>query len=106
MFDRLGWLSVQQLAFYHTIMAVYKMRQTGEPEYLTGKMLNDNFRGGLIVPATSLSLAKNGFCFRGGDSWLSLPEALRDIMKVGPFKKALKTYTMMNIPRFLDQMTP
>ena len=32
MFDRLGWLSVQQLVYYHTIMAVYKMRQTGEPE--------------------------------------------------------------------------
>ena len=106
MFDRLGWMSVQQLVFYHTIMAVYKMRQTGEPEYLAGKMMNDNFRGGLIVPATSLSLAKNSFCFRGGDSWLSLPEALRNIRKVGSFKKALKTYTMMTIPRFLDEIAP
>ena len=97
-------MCIQQLVYYHTIMAVYKIRQTGEPEYLAGKMLNDNFRGGLIVPTTSLSLAKNSFCFRGGDSWLSLPDALRNIRKVGSFKKALKTYTMMNIPRFLDQI--
>ena len=82
------------------------MRQTGEPEYLAGKMLNDNFRGGLIVPATRLSLVKNSFCFCGEDSWLSLPEALRNIRKVGSFKKALKTYTMMTIPRFLDEIAP
>ena len=28
MFNRLGWLSVNQLVFFHTVMAVYKMRQT------------------------------------------------------------------------------
>ena len=104
MFDQLGWLSVHQLVFYHTVMAVYKMRQTGEPEYLAEKMLNDNYRGGLIIPTTDLTLAKNSFCFRGGDCWISLPLDLRNIRKVGQFKKGLRTYTMNNIPRFLDQM--
>ena len=42
---KLGWMSVNQLGFYHTVMAVFKMRQTGEPELLAEKMLNDNFRG-------------------------------------------------------------
>ena len=50
MFDKLGWLTVHQLVFYHTVMAVFKMRQTGEPEYLAEKMLNDNCRGGLVIP--------------------------------------------------------
>ena len=103
-FDQLGWLSVHQLVFYHTVMAVYKMRQTGEPEYLAEKMLNDNYRGGLIIPTTDLTLAKNSFCFRGGDCWISLPLDLRNNRKVGQFKKGLRTYTMNNIPRFLDQM--
>ena len=95
-------MSVNQLAFYHTVMTVYKIRQTGEPELLAEKMLNDNFRGSLIVPATDLTLAKNSFCFRGGDYWLTLPESLRNIGKTGPFKKGLKNYTMTNIPMFLE----
>ena len=37
MFFRLGWMSVNQLAFYHTVMTVYKIRQTGEPELLAEK---------------------------------------------------------------------
>ena len=45
MFDILGWLSVNQLVFYHTAMAIYKIRQTGEPEHLAEKLLNDNLRG-------------------------------------------------------------
>ena len=104
MFDKLGWLTVHQLVFYHTVMAVFKMRQTGEPEYLAEKMLNDNYRGGLVIPKTSLTLAKNSFCFRGGDSWISLPECLRNIRKPGPFKKGLKIYILSNIQRFVDQM--
>ena len=82
MFNRLGWLSVNQLVFFHTVMAVYKMRQTMEPEYLAKKMMNDNFRGGLVVPATNLTLAKDSFCFRGGDYWISLPETLRNLKNV------------------------
>ena len=101
MFNRLGWLSVNQLVFYHTVMTVYKMRQTGEPEYLARKMLNDNIRGGLVVPTTGLSLAKDSFCFRGGDSWISLPETIRKIEKIGKFKKSLKTFTTLKIPQFL-----
>ena len=60
---QLGGLSVQQLVFYHSVMAVYKIRQTGEPEYLAEKLLNDNLRGMLIVPNTSLTLAQSSFCF-------------------------------------------
>ena len=102
MFDRLDWMSVHQLVFYHSVMTVYKIRQTGEPEYLADRLLKDNFRGNLIVPITDLTLAKKSFCFRGGDSWLSVPGAIRNIQKVGPFKTALKRWTKANITRFLD----
>ena len=102
MFDELGWLSVQQLVFYHSVMAVYKIRQTGEPEYLAEKLLNDNLRGMLIVPNTSLTLAQSSFCFRAGEYWRSLPESTRNLKKIGTFKKALKIYTLSQIPRFLD----
>ena len=102
MYDKLDWMSVNQLIFYHSVMTVFKIRLTGEPEYLADKMGYDNYRGSLIVRTTALSLAKNSFCFRGGDNWLSLPGAIRNINKTGPFKSALKTWTKKNFPRFLE----
>ena len=68
MYDKLDWMSVNQLIFYHSVMTVFKIRLTGEPEYLADKMGYDNYRGCLIVRTTALS-----FCFCGGDSWPSLP---------------------------------
>ena len=65
------------------------------------KMRYYNFRGGLVVPNTALSLAKESFCFRGGDSWISLPETMRKIEKISEFKKSLKTFTAMKFPQFL-----
>ena len=105
MFDSLGWLSVNQLVFFTNVMAVYKIRRSGEPEYLAEKMNYDNFRGRLVVPHTDLSLAKDSFCFRGGDFWISLPETLRSIKDIGRFKTALKNFTMKKIPQFLDKTT-
>ena len=102
MFDKLDWLSVHQLVYYHTVITVYKIRQTGEPEYLAELLQHDNFRGHLIVPPTSLSLAKNSFCFRGGDSWISIPGDIRSIQKMGVFKTALRKWIKMNVPRFND----
>ena len=32
MFDKLGWLTVKQLIFYHTVIAVFKIRSSREPE--------------------------------------------------------------------------
>ena len=78
------------------------MHCTKEPEYLAAGLSWDNYRGSLIVPATSLTLAKQSFCFRGGDSWLLIPENIRNIRKMGHFKKSLKTWIKKNIPRFLD----
>ena len=73
-----------------------------EPEYLAERLQHDNFRGNLIVPPTSLTLAKNSFCFRGGDSWISIPGEIRSIQKVGIFKTALRTWIKMNVPQFND----
>ena len=34
MYNKLKWHTVNQLVRYHTLIAVYKIRQSGEPEYL------------------------------------------------------------------------
>ena len=82
MYDRLGWMSVNQLIFYHTVISVYKIRKSMEPEYLAAKLTNDNFRSTLVVPNTILSLAKNSFCYRAPESWNKVPESVRKIENV------------------------
>ena len=32
LFDKLGWLTVLQLIAYHTLLAVFKIKHSGEPE--------------------------------------------------------------------------
>ena len=102
MYDRLGWLTVNQLVTYHTLLAVYRVRSTGEPEYLAESLCNDNRNDNIIVKNTKLSLLKNSFKFRGACDWNELPINLRSIKKIGIFKKAVKVWIQQNVPRFLD----
>ena len=85
MYSKLQWLTVNQLVAYHTLLTVFKIRQTGEPEYLAGYLLDDNRAGRIIIPNTQLSLAKNSFVWRGSLSWNLLPLHLRNSSKIGHF---------------------
>ena len=101
MFDRLGWLSVNQLVTYHTVLQVFKIRKSQEPEYLYDILGIDNRNGHIIVTNTGLSLAKKSFTFRGSELWNNLPSDIRKIQKIGTFKKACRDWVKDNIPRFL-----
>ena len=101
MFDRLGWLSVNQLVTYHTVLQVFKIRKSQEPEYLYDILGIDNRNGHIIVTNTGLSLAKKSFTFRGSELWNNLPSDIRKIQKIGTFKKACRDWVKNNIPRFL-----
>ena len=52
-------LSVNQLISYHTLLSVFKIRSSKEPEYLAQFLDNDNRNDKIIVTNTELSLAKN-----------------------------------------------
>ena len=98
----LGLMSVAQLLVYHTILMVFKIRKSGEPEYLADYLKNDGRTGKIIVPNTKLGLVQKSFCFRGSDNWNSLPESLRTCMKIGTFKLGLKKWILQNTSRFKD----
>ena len=102
MYDRLGWLTVNQLVSYHTLLAVYRVRSTGEPEYLAESLCNDNRNGHIIIKSTKLSMLKNSFKFRGACNWNALPSSLRNIKKIGSFKKSVKIWITKHVSRFLD----
>ena len=101
MYDQLGWLTVNQLISYHTLLAVYRVRSTGEPEYLAESLCIDNRNGHIIVPKTKLTLLKKSFKFRGACAWNELPSSLRSLPNIGAFKKGVKTWITDNVPRFL-----
>ena len=53
-FGQVGWLSVNQLAFYHTALSTFRIRQSQEPEYLHSIMNRNNRANRIIVPNTHL----------------------------------------------------
>ena len=80
LYTRLKWLIVKNLISYHTLLAVYKIRQTGEPEYLAF-LKSDSRTGRIIVANTKLTLAKKSFIWRGSVDWNLLPLELRTSTK-------------------------
>ena len=83
MYDKLGWLTVQQLVAYHTSIAVYRIRQNKEPEHLSSFLSRDNMYGNIIVKNSSLGLYRP-----------------RKELKIGIFKKKRKGWIEENVPRF------
>ena len=102
LFEKLGWLSVNQLIMYHTLINVYRIRVCGEPEYLAQFLKNDSITGRIIRTNTNLGLALRSFVFRGSSQWNSLPSSIRILTKIGTFKKKLRSWILTNTPRFID----
>ena len=102
LYSRLNWLTVNQLISYHTLLTVFKIRQSGEPEYLASFLQDDSRTGRIILPNTKLTLAKKSFVWRGSVHWNKLPLDLRKSMKIGHFKRGVRKWVLQNIPRFLD----
>ena len=99
-FNKVGWLSVQQLFFYHTVLLIYKIRQSNQPEYLAMKLKNDSRNGRIVLPKIKLQLTKHSFCQRGASAWNQLPRHIRELATIGSFKVASKKWVIENIPRF------
>ena len=102
LYDKLEWLTVNQLIVYHTLTTIFKIRQNKEPEYLAEKLTVDTPTGRILIPNTQLRLEQNSFIVRGSSSWNNLPFRTRKQEKIGLFKKEAKKWIMQNIPRFKD----
>ena len=102
MYDKLDWLSVNQLIAYHTVIQIFKIRSNGEPEYLAKILTNDNRNGNIFIPNSELTLAKKSFCFRGAELWNKLPALVRSSPKIGSFKRQTRKWVKDSVPRFPD----
>ena len=100
LYDKLGWLTVNQLIFYHTVILVFKIRSRNEPEYLAQLLRMDNRNKRVIIPNLDLRVAQKSFSLRGAESWNQLPLNIREQPKIGFFKKLAKQWIQENVDRF------
>ena len=102
MFTKLDWLTVNQLVAYHTLISVFKIRNSREPEYLSKFLSNDSRYGKIMFEKIQLKVATRSFVFRGSESWNLLPIAVKNCQKIGEFKPKLRKWVKANVPMFRD----
>ena len=102
LYNKLGWLTVNQLVFNHSVLAVYKLRTNREPEYLASLLTRDNRNSRIIIPNITMRLAQDSFSMRGAESWNSIPLAIRRNVKIGSFKTQVKKWINENVQQFLE----
>ena len=100
MYKQVGWMTVNQLVFYHSVLATFRIRQSKEPEYLYSIMNRNNRANKIMITNTRLSLAKNSFCFRAAEQWNCLPARIRSISRIGSFKSQLRSWIHQNVTQF------
>ena len=68
MFDKIDWLTVRQMVVYTTLLAVFKIRKSGEPELLAVKLRRESRNGRIMIENTKLQMdlfigdQHNGIC--------------------------------------------
>ena len=103
-----GWLSVQQLAYHHTVVLVHKILQSGHPRYLHN-LFNMDYRvktrqadQQLLKPSQievpDHELVTDSFRWRALQNWNALPLQLRTISNAVNFKKQVKMWIKKNTP--------
>ena len=104
-FHQCGWLSVNQLAIYHSILLVYKVKASKQPKYLSNMFMGTykyNTRiaqSGLIKleGRPKLELTNCSFKWRAVKQFNQLPMELRNCGTLGVFKSRVKAWITDNI---------
>ena len=100
-----GWLSVNQLVVYHSLILVYQVKTSRKPFYFSNK-LNTQFNretrlaasdGIRIMERNRLSLTKSGFRVRASAQWNALPIDVRQSKNIFSFKRNLKAWILKNV---------
>ena len=100
--DKVGWLSVRQLIFYHTVLQAHKTIKTGVPKALHHSLSSDypyrtrSAASGQIRQDDPFS-AKSSFTFRAIKSYNSVPASVR-VGSTETVKHKLKQWIKTNIP--------
>ena len=100
-----GWLSVNQLSVYHTVILAHKVMQARTPKYLYSKF-NTNYQyktrqatSGLIrcTRTPELDIARDSFCWRATELYNRLPVEIRNMKTLMQFRENVKSWVKQNI---------
>ena len=100
-----GWLSVHQLAVYHSVLLVYKVMQTESPSYLY-TMFNSKYQhrtrqadSGVIkhISCPHLTLTSQSFRYQAAGHYNGLPKEIKNSQSLHQFKLQVKKWIMDNI---------
>ena len=100
MFQKLDWLTVSQLIAYHTLITVFRIRKSKEPEGLAHVLSLDSRQGRVIMPNSRHDIYRNSFIYRGSQLWNSLPSEVREYDKISSFKKRVRDWVKNNVNKF------
>ena len=103
-----GWLSMNQLIAYHSLVLVYKIRTERKPHYFCERFNTEFSRetrlatsdGIRVMQKNRLSLTKSGFRVRASADWNLLPQDVRRSKDILCFKRSVRAWTIKNIPLY------
>ena len=101
-----GWLSVNQMVFYHSVLLLFKVKLQGYPEHLLDMHKENEYAyrtrqadsNILKVKKARLEVSKSGYRWRAADHFNRIPKEIRDEKCVRIFKCKVKTWIMSNVP--------
>ena len=100
LYEKLQWMTVNQLISYHTILAVYRIRANEEPEDLITYFKLENRNQNIIIPQSNMELYRKSFIYRSIRSWNLVPKSIRNIPTLMTFKRHLKNWIFKEVEMF------
>ena len=87
-------------SLFNQLLAVFKIRKSGEPELLAAKLKRESSSGKIMIENAKLKMVQDGFVYRGSTKWNMLPNSLK-LLQENKFKVELKQWVMLNIHFFI-----
>ena len=103
-----GWMSVNQLVVYHSVVLVYKVMQSKSPRYLHSVFLTSysyqtKQADKKLLRQTrnmDLDISHSSFRWRAGQAFNDLPLEIRSLGKLVKFKNKARIWIKANIPLY------
>ena len=104
--DQCGWLSVEQIVQYHSLLQVHKAIVAGTPLYISNQLVTDHpyptrqaTTGGIRHTFTGhSSLAQKSFFGRAQSTYNNIPAKARSARSLPTFQKKLRAWIRVTIP--------
>ena len=89
--DELGWLTIREMANYHSVVQLWKLVRMKKPTIISEKFtINENEKVSTSYPR--LQFTELGYRWRATQQWNILPMEIRCNMSLPSFKRQVKSW--------------